>query len=134
MLVVPKSFRMPKNNTVNTIIAFDGSSSCIRALQRFALIELNADFNITFVILNQGNRISSLHLDQAKSFFHKHGYKNINIKSTSFSLIKEIENNLIDQTDLLIFGSNPRWNLRNLISRSLLKRYLEHDTKYMLIG
>jgi nucleotide-binding universal stress UspA family protein len=98
----------PVTENRRTLIAYNGSLSASRALQRYAQLMDPADTHIILLAANMEWEIGSHYLKNAEEFLQAHGFKDVKQEWTSKSVIEAVSQTFLAEVDEVVAGSHSR--------------------------
>lgn len=122
------------NNRIQTTIAFDGSLPSARALQLFAKMRMFDKFDIRIIISDDNTKLARHYLDDAETYLKAHGFSHINKINTKDDIIDYIDNNLMDWTDLFVFGAHSKHGILDFMVGGLAKHLIKRGDHILFIG
>ncbi|HOE80472.1 MAG TPA: universal stress protein [Smithellaceae bacterium] len=137
ILVVPKNYTLPeisKTKSINVLIAFDGSLPSCRAIQRFAQLPVSEFADIQILMSHSHEKYAEHYLSDAKEFLICHGFSRVRTCYTRNEIIKDLEDNYMEWTDLFVLGMHSRRVLLDFFVGSLASYLIMQDKKYIFFG
>jgi nucleotide-binding universal stress UspA family protein len=123
-----------QRDSVNVLVAFDGSLPSARALQRFGQLALPNIMNITVLSSDKDAETAAFHTEQAANYLKSRGFDKVKTVVESDNIIDLIENKYLDQSDLFVVGAHSKRGLLDFFVGSLTEYLVELDKKPVLIG
>ena len=133
LLVVPDTFHW-KEETIKTLIAFNGSLPAVRALQRFAELASGTDYEITLLMSDKDEQVANFYLSRAKAYLHAHTLENVKTVWTRQDIIEVIKSEYIDWADLVVAGTHSKKGLIDFMVGSVVKSLIKASKKPVLLG
>ncbi|VAX25030.1 hypothetical protein MNBD_IGNAVI01-2603 [hydrothermal vent metagenome] len=130
VLAVPKFFKPIKN----VLIAFDGSNSASRALQRFAhLANLNGQ-NIKLFMSTSGGDVKEEYIYEARDYLAAYGAKNILLEWTVKPIHVALKDFYNFSPDLIVIGLHSKKFIVDYFIGSVTEQLIERDEIPLFIG
>lgn len=133
VLAVPDAFKWTEK-VVKALIAFDGSLPAARALQRFAQLARNSDYEITLLMSDKEEKIATHYLDRAETYLRAHSIPNIKKEWISKNIIEAMEETYLDWADLVVAGAHSKKGIVDFAVGSLVKYLIKTAKKPILLG
>ncbi len=129
ILAVPDYFR----EIHNVIIAYDGSISASRALQRFVHIANFSDLNIIIVTSSKDSAWAEDNTKRAKEYLMSYGALNVLTDYTQMEIVKVLQSSYFESSDLIVLGAHSQ-SIKDIFIGSITKRLILEANKPLLIG
>lgn len=129
ILAVPDYFKKIRN----VIIAYDGSISASRALQRFVHFADFSDLNIIIVTSSKNISWAENNTKRAKEYLLSYGAKNVLTDYTEMEIVKVLQSSYFDSSDLIVLGAHSQ-SLKDIFIGSVTKKLILEANKPLLIG
>ena len=130
VLAVPKFFKPIKN----VLIAFDGSNSASRALQRFAHLANLKGHKIKIFMSTSGNEVKEEYIYEARDYLAAYGATNILVEWTVKSIHTALEDFYNFSPDLIVIGLHSKKFIMDYFIGSVTERLIERDEIPLFIG
>ena len=130
VLAVPDHFWPVKN----IIIAYDGSNSAARALQRFSHIANFRGHKIRLLMSSNNNKLAEDNIKRAKEYLMAYGAKNFISEWTKKDILKLTKSSYFDSADLIVLGIHSKKNIKNFFVGSVTVSLIEEAQKPLFIG
>lgn len=129
ILAVPDYFRKIRN----VIIAYDGSISASRALQRFVHLANFSDLNIIIVTSSKNSAWAENNTKRAKEYLLSYGAQNVLTDYTQMEIVKVLQSSYFESSDLIVLGAHSQ-TLKDIFIGSVTKKLILEANKPLLIG
>ncbi len=129
ILAVPDYFR----EIHNVIVAYDGSISASRALQRFAHIANFSDLNIIIVTSSKDSAWAEDNTKRAKEYLMSYGALNVLTDYTQIEIVKVLQSSYFESSDLIVLGAHSQ-SIKDIFIGSITKRLILEANRPLLIG
>lgn len=129
ILAVPDYFREIRN----VIIAYDGSISASRALQRFVHLADLSDLNIIIVTSSKNSAWAEDNSKRAKDYLLSYGAVNILTDFTQMEIVKVLHSSYFESVDLTVIGAHSQ-SMKDIFIGSITKKLILEANKPLLIG
>lgn len=130
VLAVPKFFKPVKN----VLIAFDGSNSASRALQRFAHLANFNGQNIKLFMSISGGEVKEEYIYEARDYLAAYGAQNILLEWTVKPIHTALEDFYNYSPDLIVIGLHSKMFIRDYFIGSVTEQLIERDEIPLFIG
>ena len=118
----------------NIIIAYDGSNSAARALQRFSHIANFRGHKIRLLMSSNNNILAEGNIKKAKEYLMAYGAKNFISEWTKKDILKLARSKYFDSADLIVLGLHSKRNIRDFFVGSVTESLIEEAQKPLFIG
>ncbi len=119
IFAVPEDFKPLKK----VLIAYDGSMPATRALQRFVHMSVNSHYEIILLMKADEEDEAMEEMKKAQEYISRYGEMPIVKVWTKHDLIKTIDNEYIDQSDIVVCGFHSE-NIFGKFKLGSLPKYL----------
>ena len=129
ILAVPNYFKAIRN----VVIAYDGSISASRALQRFVHLANFSDLHITIVTSSKDSAWAEDNINRAKEYLLSYGALNVITDYTQIDIMKVLQSSYFDSSDLIVLGAHSQ-SIKDIFIGSVTKKLISEAKKPLLIG
>ncbi len=133
ILAVPDTCRW-REKTIKTLIAFNGSLPAARALQRFAQLAGDGDYEIILLMSDKDDNIANFYLSRAEAYLHAHTIENVKTVWTPQDIVRSMESGYIDWADLVVAGAHSKKGLVDFMVGSVVKYLIREAKKPIFLG
>jgi len=130
VLAVPHAFRKIKN----IVIAFDGSVSSSRALQRFAHIANISKFNIKIFMSTDDQEFGVKNLTEAKNLLKAYGAEKVAVEWTGKDIFTALNSFFDFPPDLIVIGLHSKKFLKDYFIGSVTEHLIKRADIPLFIG
>ncbi len=133
IIAVPDIMNKFWNNgdTFKVAIAYNGSLSSARAMQRFAQMELPKKVDVTLLISDNDLEKGDAMLNDAEEFLKLHKIDNVKKRVSGKNKIELFNSEFLSEMDIVVLGGHSKISLFDFLTGSLA-RHLINENKTLL--
>ncbi len=130
ILAVTRNFKPIRK----VLIAYDGSMPSMRAIQRFAYMMRNTEYEAIILTKSKNEQSALENSEKAEKYLAQYGIAKLTRKWTQQSLIKTFEENYLNQVDIVVCGMHSQNFIKSFFVGSFTKYLIDLNKVPVFIG